>query len=79
MIPLVTLRGQVPGYVVEGQELPSTHPNHPGNKVNILFKAVKSFKPSTKAKSPKKRPHGQGGKDITAPNTIVTHPGHPKI
>lgn len=70
MNPLHTLRGTVPGFLVDGQPLHVLHPVHPGNKPGILFKAMRSIA-SPKGQSKKKS--GSHGKTIVVKNAVVIH------
>lgn len=56
--PLVTLRGTVPGFLVEGQPLDPSHPCHPGMKPGILFKAMRSVQPRGVSKVASKKKSG---------------------
>jgi hypothetical protein len=76
------LRGQVPGFVVEGEELPITHPQHPSQKTSALFKALKGIVEHRSGKRPghyrmKRMPKIGNGKTITIDSTIKTRAGEP--
>lgn len=72
--PLVTLRGTVPGFLVDGKPLDPAHPCHPGMKPGILFKAMRSVLGRSKGKSVVKKKAGVAHtKVVTVKNAGMTN------
>jgi hypothetical protein len=78
-----TLANQVPGFTVEGQDLPVEHPQHPSKKTGVLFKAIKGMVTHRSGqreghyKAAKRIPHTGPGKSIIISSTIHTKPRKP--
>jgi hypothetical protein len=73
------LAGQVPGFIVEGMDLPADHPQHPARKTAIFFKAAKHFAKQLSKQKPRRQSGGMKhrGKNIVADQVMHTAKGIP--
>lgn len=68
------LINQRPGFIVENEEMPPSHPQHPSQKGSVLLKVLKG---TMKRKMPKRRLTGSHGGKIVLSSDIRTTKGKP--
>jgi hypothetical protein len=60
------------GFVVDGQIMPPTHPQHPNNKPGVFAKAINTWQKKPAHQEHKKRKQHRGGSEIVTPNIAQT-------